>query len=165
MWAVLKFERKEINSLKRDLQKKLGSSPEFYIPKIEIQNYKKNKIFNKSAFLLGDYLLCYHEKFNNAEIISSLKYCKGLKHFLLNFKNFQREIINFIKKCKNNEDEQGFIKQSFFNFENKNMFKFLSGPFVNMIFKIINQNHKKMKIQLKDIEVTVPEKKYLFRPA
>jgi hypothetical protein len=164
MWAVLKFEKKEINSLKRDLEKKLGSSPEFYIPKIKIQNYKKNKIFNTSVFLLGDYLLCYHEKFTNAEIINSLKYCKGLKHFLLNFKNFQGEIINFIKKCKKNEDEQGFIKQSFFNFENKNKFKFLSGPFVNMIFKIINQNHKKMKILLKDIEVTVPEKKYLFRP-
>ena len=42
-----------------------------------------------------------------------LKYSKGLKYFLTDFLGDQDEIEKFISKCKENEDENGFIKSSF----------------------------------------------------
>ena len=64
------------------------------------------------------------------------------------------------------EDEEGYIKQSFFNFDYSyyNKYKFLSGPFTSMIFKFISQQKNKIKILLGNFKTTVSEKEYLFRP-
>ena len=51
------------------------------MPKIQLQKTNKNKIIVRESFLLGDYVLCYHEKFSNKNIINILKYCRGLKYF------------------------------------------------------------------------------------
>ena len=105
MWAVLKIDKKNISHLKSDFLKKLGKDVKFYIPKIKLKKFLKKKIYFKESFLLGDYLLCFHEDFSKISVLTSLQYCKGLKYFLAHFINSQNEIEDFIKKCKSNEDE------------------------------------------------------------
>ena len=45
MWTIIKFDKKKINFLKKDLKKKLGPDCEIYIPKIE-SGFQENKIFD-----------------------------------------------------------------------------------------------------------------------
>ena len=40
--------------------------------------------------LLGDYLFCYHKKFENKNVLNSLKFTKGLKYFLNGFELSER---------------------------------------------------------------------------
>ena len=47
MWAIIKFENKNLNLLKQDIQKKLNGKVKFYLPKIKIKDFKKNKLKNK----------------------------------------------------------------------------------------------------------------------
>ena len=166
MWAIIKFTKCELELLKKDLSSKIGTDIKFYIPKIKLQNFKKNKLYNKEVLLLGDYLLCYHSNFKNCNTVNSLQYCRGLKYFLSGFVNNQKEIDDFVKKCHKYEDDKGYIKQSFFSFwySPYKKYAFLSGPFTNMIFKIIDKQKNKIKILLGKFKTTVPEKEYLFRP-
>ena len=165
MWTIIKFQKKKLGDLKKDLSKNLGSCPKIYLPKLNLQKNKNNKTSNLESLLLGDYLFCHHNKFNINGMINSLKYCRGLKYFLTGFLFSQIEIAQFIKHCKTHEDNKGYIKQSFFDFERKQNFKFISGPFREVIFNIIQENQNKLKILAKNIEVTVSKKKdYLFRP-
>lgn len=165
MWTIVKFDKNKLSQLKGDLCKKLGSSPKIYLPKIKIQKQKNNKIYYVDNFLLGNYMFCYHDSFSIKGIINSLKYCRGLKYFLVDFIFSQEELSSFIKNCKNHEDKNGYIKQSFFAFEKNQNFKFISGPFGNKIFSIIKENRKKLKILIENIEVTVSKNNnYLFRP-
>ena len=120
---------------------------------------------NKSKFMLNDYMFCFHEKFNNNNYLQILNYVKGLKSFLPNFKETQKDIKNFIFACKGNEDKNGFITQNFFynleNFKDKN-YKFQSGPFTNLIFKIINVEKNFLNILIGKYKTTVKNNKYLF---
>ena len=43
---------------------------------------------------------------------------------------------------RKNEDFDGYIKQSFFSFKNKDKFEFISGPFTSLIFSILEENKK-----------------------
>jgi len=164
MWTILKFDKKYLQLLKKDFSKKLNNGIEFYIPKLKIQKYVNNKLCNNETLLLGNYLLCFHKSFSNPNILNSLKYCKGVKYFLNNFVNSQNEINDFIKKCKLNENTEGYIKQSFFDFNNVKRLKFISGPFTNMIFNIIGENDNKLKAEIRDYKITVSKNSYLFRP-
>ena len=56
MWAILKFDKKNLSTLREDLKKKLGKDFKLYIPKLRIQKYKNNKLISKEFNLLGDYL-------------------------------------------------------------------------------------------------------------
>ncbi len=164
MWTILKFEKRKFHQLKKDFSQKLGSEPRYFIPKLRLQKLKKNKLYDSESLLLGDYLLCFHDNFKNEKVISSLKYCKGLKYFLNGFLNSQQEINEFIDKCKIHEDKTGYIKQSFFEFKHNTKYKFMSGPFTNMVFEIIYSQHKKIRILLNNFETTLSNKKYIFRP-
>ena len=93
-----------------------------------------------------------------------LKYCKGVKYFLSGFSKSQIEIEEFVNKCKINEDEQGYIKQSFFEFKGRKKFKFLSGPFTNKIFSIINENRFKIKASVGSLNTIVSKEDYLYSP-
>ena len=129
MWIIAKVNKKKLPFLKKDFYKNLGNDVKFYSPKIRLKNIQNKKILIKENFLLGDYLLCFHKGFSNRSIIESLKYCKGLKYFLTDFFHSQFEIEKFINRCKENEDENGFIKSSFFDFAKKrnlNLFQDLS---------------------------------------
>ena len=164
MWAVLKIDRKYIHQLKSEFLEKLGNEVKFYIPKLKIKKFRKQKVLFKENLMLGDYLLCYHKNFSNKSIFSSLKYCRGLKYFLSNFINSQKEIENFIIKCKQNEDNDGYIKQTFFDFKNKNKYEFISGPFTNLIFTILEENNLSIKALIGKYKATVSKENNLFRP-
>ena len=164
MWAVLKIDKKNLAVLKNDFFKKLGKGVKFYMPKLQLKKFIKKKIFIKESFLLGDYMLCFHKDFSKKSVLTSLKYCKGLKYFLMDFFKSQKEIEKFISKCKENEDENGFLKSTFFDFENKKSCEFISGPFTNMVFSIINENKLSIKALLGNYRIMVSKKENLFRP-
>ena len=164
MWAILKFDKKNLSNLKRDFSIKLGNGVKFYIPKIQLKKFTNKKIMLCEKLILGDYLFCFHEKFSKKSITTSLQYCKGLKYILNDFFNSQNEIENFINKCRENENEQGYISPSFFDFINKKNYEFMSGPFSNMIFNIISQNKLSLKAFIGDYRITVSKKDNLVRP-
>ena len=164
MWAVLKINRYSIELLKKELSNKLGHEVKFYTPKLKLKRFLKKSISIKEFFLLDDYLLCFHKDFGKQSVITSLKYCKGLKYFLSSFLNSQKEIQKFIDKCKQNEDENGFIKSSFFEFKNNNEYEFISGPFTNMVFSIINENKFFVNALMGNYRTTVSKKDNSFRP-
>ena len=116
MWTIVKFDKKSYRLLKEELFSKLGSDCEIFRPQLVLQKFSKNKVKNYKIDLLGDYLFCYHKKFEDDNIFSQLKYLKGLKYFLMGFKSSQKEITNFIENCKIFSDEKGYVKNSFFNF-------------------------------------------------
>ena len=114
MWVILKFEKKKINLLKEDFNKKLGKNCIFYIPKMKIQKFIGNKLSKMEFNILGNYIFCFHEKFKDLKNLLVLKYIKGLDYFLTNSKNSQIEILDFINLCKKNENSTGYLKQDFF---------------------------------------------------
>jgi|TARA_B100002052_G_C15874015_1_gene596085 hypothetical protein len=164
MWAIIKVDNKSLNLLKNDFFSKLGKEVRFYIPKIQLKKFFKNKIQLKEKYLLGDYLLCHHKDFEKKSVLTSLKYCKGLKYFLTDLLSSQKEIIKFIDKCRSCEDENGFIKSSFFDFKNKKNFEFISGPFSKIIFSKLEENKTSIEALMGGYRVTVSKKENLFRP-
>ena len=165
MWTVLKINNKNLALLKKDFKNKLGKDVKFYVPKLKLKKFLKKKIFVKEISLLGDYLLCFHKDFSKRSVLDSLKYCTGLKYFLADFLNSQNEIEKFINKCKQNEDENGFIKSTFFEFKKSKKYEFISGPFTNMIFNILQENKLSIKALIGNYRVTVSKELNLFRPA
>ena len=165
MWIVLKVHKNKILTLKNEFFDKLGKDVKFYEPKLKLKKFLKSKIYIKESFLLDDYLLCFHKDFIKSSALTSLKYCKGLKYFLTDFITSQNEIESFILKCKENEDKEGYIKHTFFNFNNNNnKYEFISGPFTNFIFRILEENKLSIKAHIGDNKVLVSKEQNLFRP-
>ena len=164
MWTIIKFDRKKLSFLKKDLEKKLGSSCKFYIHKLLFRRYKKEKFEKKEFNLLGDYLFCYNSKFNDTKIINTINYVRGLKYVLKGFYQSQNEIQTFIEKCKISEDSHGYISEEFYDLKINSSYKFFSGPFTNSIFKIIQLQKNRIKILMGDLKTTVDKRKFLFQP-
>ena len=162
MWTVLKIEKNKLEFLKRELQKKLNNELNFYIPKFFSEKYLKNKLTRKELNLLGDYVFCYHKKFSDANIINDLKFTKGLKYFLDGFKKSQSEIKNFIQKCKEAENEKGYLTHSFLEIVKNNKYKFSTGPFSQLIFNVVNLQQEKLDIFLGNLKTTVKRDKYFI---
>ncbi len=164
MWTVIKFDKKNLNLLKEDLNKKIGKDYKIYIPKIRLQRFKNNKLVYKDIELLGDYLFCFHQSFKNQKSINSLKFSRGLKYFLDGFYECQEEISIFIRKCKDSESDKGFLSKNFFDLNLNKKYKFSSGPFTNMIFKIIDLQRNKIKVLIGDLKTTINRNEFLFSP-
>lgn len=164
MWTIIKFEKKNFNFLKLDLEKKLGSGCQFYVPKLLFKMIKKNKLIKKEFNLLGDYLFCFNEKFEDSKIINTTKYVRGLKYVLQGFKQSQNEINKFIEQCKASEDKEGYISEEFYDLKINLNYKFFSGPFTNSIFKIIQLQKNKIRILMGNFKTTINKKEYLFQP-
>jgi|TARA_B100000929_G_scaffold140303_1_gene111050 hypothetical protein len=164
MWAIIKFDKKKLELLKKDLKEKLGEDINVYKPKLLFKKYKNNKLINKEFNLLGDYLFCFHKNFQDSSTISKLKFSKGLKYFLNGFVQSQKEINKFIKKCKESENEEGYLSQNFYELCINSNYQFSSGPFTEMIFKIIDLQKNKINILLGDIKTTIKKNKFQFRP-
>tara|TARA_B100001123_G_C14931743_1_gene876030 strand:+ start:225 stop:728 length:504 start_codon:yes stop_codon:yes gene_type:complete len=164
MWIVLKYKKNELNLLKQDFKKILEDMPLIFRPKIKYQKLIKNKLKLLENDILGDYLICYHEKFKNSKIIATLKNSRGLKYFLTNSNNNQIAIINFINYCKKNQDAEGYLKPSFFAFSNMTQGKFLNGPFTNMIFSVIENQKDKLKVLIGNLKTTIKKENsnYLY---
>lgn len=162
MWAVIKFEKRKLSLLKRDLRHKLGQDLQIYIPKMLLEKYINNKIIKKEFNLLGDYLFCFHKKIMNSKSVNKIIYCRGLKYFLDGFVKSQVEIENFINKCKECENEKGYLTKNFFSFNLNTKYKFITGPFTDMIFKIVNLQKNKIDIYLGNLKTTINKKDFLF---
>ena len=76
----------------------------------------------------------------------------------------QKEIVNFIKRCKDNEDKEGYLLQNFFIKEINRSYEFLSGPFTKKIFNIISFQNNKLQAKIGDLKTTINSKDFLFRP-
>ena len=164
MWIIIKFDKKNLGFLKKEFKDKLGDDLIIYNPKFFFERYINNKVTYKELNLLGDYLFCFHEKFKNPTTLTNLRFVRGLKYFLNGFVQSQEEIKNFIKKCKSSENGKGYLTQNFFELCVNSKYQFTSGPFAEMIFKIINLQKKKINILLGDIKTTIKKNDFIFSP-
>lgn len=165
MWAIIKFDKKNINFLIKNFNHKLGSKVQFYKPKMIIQKLYNNKVVSKEIDLLGDYMFCFHEKIGHKSIINLLKYTKGLKYFLEGFKESQKEIISFIKKSKSAENKKGYLSREFYELCLYKSYKINSGPFSNVIFKIVELQSNKIETFLGNLKTSIRRKKFILTPS
>ena len=164
MWIVAKIKSKELSIFKNNLVEKTGKKIEFYYPKILFKNFSRNKLLEKEKPLIDEYLFCYHPNFSINNFFKNFKYIRGLNYFLPNSIIDQKNIINFINHCKKNENERGYLSPSFFKIILKDKGQFLSGPFKNLIFNIIEKNKKILRIQIGNINTTITTNNYLYKP-
>ncbi len=164
MWAIIKFDKNNFNNLKKDLKSKLGKDVEIYLPKILNEKYKNNKLISSEVNLLGDYMFCFHNKFNENSTINSVKNSKGLKYFLTNFINSQKEITEFISKCKKSENEKGYLGNNFIDLFLNKEYEFTSGPFSKKKFSITDIKNNTLKILLGNVRTIIGKNRYLFKP-
>jgi len=164
MWIVAKIDTKKIFTLKNEFFQKLGENVKFYTPKLKLKKFINSKIQVKENYLLGNYILCFHKDFKKKSVLTSLKYCKGLKYFLDDLYSSQKEILDFICKCKDNEDRNGFIQQSFFDYKDKTKNEFISGPFTNLIFTLLSENKNYINALIGKYKISVSKANNFFRP-
>ncbi len=164
MWTIIKFDKKNLEFLKKNIKKKLGNEVEFYLPKLFIQKYKNNKLIGREFNLLGDYLFFFHKNLENKEILNTLQFTRGLKYFLEGFSGSQNEIEFFIKNCKNSENSEGYLTNSFFNLSLDREYKITSGPFSEKIFKIISLQKNKINVLLGNFKTSIDKKDFSFSP-
>ena len=160
MWTIIKLNPKKFELLKKDFLKKLGSETFFYRPKVEF--YKKDK--KKITYFLSDYVICFNKFFSDKEKINLLKYSIGLKYFLKGHQNNQNEIEKFVDFCKQNENINGSLTLDFFNININSKFKFLNGPFRDLIFNILENNKRKLKVLIGNIEANISKKNLFIKP-
>ena len=165
MWIIAKIKLKNLNTFKKELSQKIGEDLKFYIPKIEYHKYYGSKVKRFEKFILENYIFCYHEKFKKDQSINEIKFSKGLEYFLEGNNQHQNEIVKFIDHCKSYENKEGYITQPFFKTIINKKAIFISGPFTNMIFEILEKQKNKLKILIGNIVTTIPNKaNYLYRP-
>ena len=165
MWTVIKYKKKEYESLISDLKKKIDNKIIIYNPKIKYIKKIKNKDRILENFILEGYTFCFYEKFREEKFHSQLKFTKGLEYFLQGHFQNQNEIVNFINYCKSYENKEGYLTAAFFKTIVVKKAQFISGPFTNMIFEIISKQKNKLKILLGNVVTTISDKEnYLYRP-
>ena len=140
MWLVAKIKIKNLNIFKKNIIEKIGKDIKFYYPKIEYNKYFGNRIKKFEKLVLENYIFCYHEKFKENNSVHSIKFLKGLEYFLEGYAQNQNNISKFIEYCKTFENEKGYLTQSFFRTIISKKAKFISGPFTNMIFDILEKS-------------------------
>jgi len=166
MWTVLRINNNKYKTLIGNLNKKLNSPATFYFPKVRIEKIKLNKKKFFQCPVLGNYIFCYHENFRNPQYVDKLKFISGLKYFLKGYNNYQKDINNFIKHCKKNENNEGYLNSNFFFESTSIRGKFLNGPFSNMFFDIIKREKHKLKIFVGNINVSLAKNsKYSYLPS
>ena len=165
MWAIIKFDHKKLLFLEKELSDKLGNDIEFYKPKMLIRKFYNNKKVVKEINLLGDYMFCFHKNLSKKNLINSLSYTKGLKYFLKGFKESQKEIISFIKKSKKAENKDGYLSREFYDLCVYKSYKINTGPFSDIVFKIINLQNNKIKALIGNMETTISSKNLMFSPS
>ena len=164
MWIIIKFDKKKLNLLKEDFKKKLGDKPIIYEPKVLINVFKNCKRTSKELNVLGDYLFCYHKKFEDKTSLNKVKFSRGLKYFLEVSSKSQNEIESFILKLKKLEDNDGLIKKNIHELIEDKNYKFISGPFTNQIFSIIRLQRRNMEVLIGNLKTKIKKNKFLFNP-
>jgi len=165
MWIVAKVNIKNLNIFKKNISEKIGKDIIFYQPKLEYHKYFGDKIKKFEKFILENYIFCYHLKFKNFHSFNEVRFLKGLECFLDGHIQNQNQIVKFIDHCKSFEDEKGYLTQSFFKTMINKKAKFVSGPFTNMVFEIVEKQKNRLKILVGNVVTTISDKnKYLYRP-
>ena len=80
-----------------------------------------------------------------------------LKEYFFDAK-IKKDIPNFIKLCKTHEDEQGYIKNSFFKNIINQEGKFLNGVFFNKTFNLIEKEKNKIQVIVGNIKISISDK-------
>jgi len=165
MWVVAKVKIKNLHTFKKDLVEKTDNNIKFYYPKIKYDRHEGNNIKKFEKLILEDYIFCYHKKFQRSNFINEIKFLKGLKYFLDGYNQNQSQILKFIEYCKSFENDKGYLTQSFFKTIIAKKAKFISGPFTDMIFEIIEKQKNKLKILVGNVVTTISDKNnYLYCP-
>ena len=164
MWVIVKFESGKLNFLKNELKKRIKSHIEFYNPKLKIKVQNKFKTFFKEIGLLNNYVFINFENFEKLSQVQNYRFTKGIKYFLNGSDSTQKEIQNFVQKCKDAEDKDGFLKHNLYNFLLNNDYKFTNGPFANTIFKLLKVESKKIEILMGNLRTKVSKNKFLVSP-
>ena len=165
MWVVAKIKKNEIETFKKNIINRSREDIQFYCPKIEYHQYFRNKVKRFEKFALENYIFCYNKKFSDSLFIDKLRFVKGLDYFLNGYYQNQNEIIKFIRYCKCSENNKGYLTQAFFKTIITKKAKFISGPFANIIFEIIEKQKNKLKIIVGNVVTTISDNSnYLYRP-
>jgi len=165
MWIVAKVNIKKINTFRKNLSEKIGSDIKFYQPKLEYHKHYGDKVKKFEKYILENYIFCFHKNFKKNYSINQIRFLKGLEYFLDGHIQNQNQIAKFIDYCKSFEDEKGYLTQSFFKRLLSKKAKFISGPFTNMVFEIVEKQKKGLKILVGNIVTTISDKNnYLYRP-
>ena len=165
MWIVAKVKNNESKIFQQEIVKKI-KKVEFYKPSILFERYQKNKVKKITRPLLQNYIFCFHEKFSDKDNLNKLKSTKGLEIFLTGYYSGQKEIVKFINFCRKFENSNGFLKPTFFKSYVSKKAKFISGPFTNFLFELIEKQKNKIKIIIGNKTTIVPDNKnYLYLPA
>ena len=163
MWIILRYKKNNFQFLINVLKEKFQNDLEIYNPKFKTNLRVKNKLITNELTLLGDYFFCYHKEFNNPNIINSLKFTKGLKDFIQGYKFSQKDIQDFIKRCRKSENDEGYLTNKFYNLYKNKKFKFNSGLFSNFVFEIINLQKNKINLLLGNLKITTEKEKFIFK--
>ena len=163
MWIVIKYKPKSLEILKDEIEKKFSSSPFFYCPKMKLQKYHNKKLKEYEKKILEGYLLCYHKDFKDLSILSQIKKVRGFQYMLFGGLESQKDIIRFIEYCKKFEDDNGYLKSTFFSAIKTKYAQFLSGPFTKMIFEIIHEQKDKIKILIGNSTSIIEKKRYHYQ--
>lgn len=147
MWVVAKYNKGQESLFRQEISKRFKEI-KFYKPKTKISFFKNKKILYKEKPLLSSYLLCFSKNFSNPGIINNISGLKGLSYFLRGENLYQNEISIFIKNCKLYEDHDGFIKQEFSDLSFSKIYKFNSGPFASLLFRLIEKNKKQITVSV-----------------
>ena len=165
MWVVAKVKIKRLNIFKDNLIKKLGKDIQFYHPKIAYNKNFGNRVKKIEKFVFENYVFCFHDKFKKSSFLNEVRFLKGLEYFLNGCNQNQVEIVKFIEHCQTFENKEGYLTQAFFKTMNLKKAKFISGPFVDMIFEILERRKNKLKILIGNIVTTISDKTdCLYRP-
>ena len=162
MWVIAKYKKKELNIFLTEFKKKIKHETKVYQPKIQIYSKSKNVLLKS---ILGNYIFLWNESFKNTNILESLKFTKGIEYFLKKPENHQNQIIEFIDNCKNHEDTKGLLKPSFFMSSINDKAKFLTGPFANFAFKVIEKKENFLCVFVGGLKLTIKNNNNnLFQP-
>ena len=76
----------------------------------------------------------------------------------IRFSSQQKEIQYFVSYCKRFE-HNGYVSQDFFNNKNFQKGKFISGPFTNLVFDILEKKKNKLKVLIGDLKTIIDDRK------
>ena len=162
MWIVAKIKPEQCCIFKQGLKSKFDDQVVYYEPKIF---YKEKNLENEKK-ILGNYIFCFHKKFNDSKNLVESRYIKGLGYFLNGYKNSQKEIINFINFCKRNENHHGYLTQNFFEDINLKKAQFINGTLANIVFEIVSNKKKYLNIILGKRKVKIEKNfNFIYLPA
>ena len=165
MWTVVKIKKNyNVKNFKSNLKNLFLVCPEIYSPKILQQEVRGNKFYKKSNYILGNYLLIFHEKLKDKFFYNRLSFVKGVDIVLKGFELSQKEIKYFVDKCKKNENKNGYLIQDFFINNLNDKIRFCSGPFVNFAINLIEVQKSKVSVLAGKYKILVNKKNNYLVP-